>query len=75
MVRLRRNGLVAPFVMDGPMNGEAFRVYVEKTLVPTLQPDDIVAMDNRPPARSPARADLSPTLGPSCVCRRPTRPI
>jgi len=33
---LRRNGLVAPFVLDGPMNGEAFRVYVEKVLVPIL---------------------------------------
>ena len=45
---LRRNGLVAPFVLDGPMNGEAFRVYVEKILVPSLVPDDIVVMDNLP---------------------------
>ena len=45
---LRRNGLVAPFVLDGPMNGEAFPVTVEKALVPTLQPDEIVAMDNLP---------------------------
>jgi len=45
---LRRNGLVAPFVLDGPMNGEAFRVYVEKVLVPILQPDEIVVMDNLP---------------------------
>jgi len=45
---LRRNGLVAPFVLDGPMNGEAFLVYVEKILVPSLVPDDIVVMDNLP---------------------------
>jgi transposase len=45
---LRRNGLVAPFVLDGPMNGEAFRVYVEKILVPSLVPDDIVVKDNLP---------------------------
>jgi transposase len=45
---LRRNGLVAPFVLDGPMNGEAFRVYVEKVLVPILQPEEIVVMDNLP---------------------------
>jgi transposase len=45
---LRRNGLVAPFVLDGPMNGEAFRVYVEKIRVPPLVPDDIAAMDNLP---------------------------
>jgi transposase len=45
---LRRNGLVAPFILDGSMNGEAFLVYVEKMLVPTLAPDDIVVMDNLP---------------------------
>jgi transposase len=45
---LRRDGLVAPFVLDGPMNGEAFRVYVEKVLVPILQPKEIVVMDNLP---------------------------
>lgn len=43
---LRRDGLVAPFVLDGPMNGEAFLVYVEKILVPTLSSGDIVVMDN-----------------------------
>jgi transposase len=45
---LRRYGMVAPFVLDGPMNGEAFRVYVEKVLVPILQPEEIVVMDNLP---------------------------
>ena len=45
---LRRNGLVAPFILEGPMNGEAFLVYLEKVLVPTLRPDDIVVMDNLP---------------------------
>ena len=43
---LRRDGLVAPFVLDGPMNGEAFLVYVEKILAPALRPGDIVVMDN-----------------------------
>ena len=43
---LRSDGLVAPFVLDGPMNGEAFLVYVEKILGPTLRPGDIVVMDN-----------------------------
>ncbi len=45
---LRRNALVAPFILEGPMNGEAFLVYVEKILVPSLVPDDIVVMDNLP---------------------------
>lgn len=43
---LRCNGLVAPFVLDGPMNGDAFLVYVQQILVPALTPGDIVVMDN-----------------------------
>lgn len=43
---LRCDGLVAPWVLDGPMNGDAFRVYVERVLAPTLSPGDIVVMDN-----------------------------
>lgn len=43
---LRRNRLVAPFVLDGPMNGDAFLVYVEKFLIPTLEPGDRVVADN-----------------------------
>ena len=45
---LRRGGMTAPWVLDGPMNGEAFLVYVRKVLVPTLRPGDIVVMDNLP---------------------------
>jgi len=45
---LRCDGLVAPFVLDGPMNGAAFLVYLEKFLVPSLTPGDIVVMDNLP---------------------------
>lgn len=43
---LRLSGLVAPFVLDGPINRAAFEVYVEKVLVPELRPGDIVLMDN-----------------------------
>ncbi len=45
---LRRDGLVAPFVLDGPMNGEAFLVYVETVLAPSLSEGDIVVIDNLP---------------------------
>jgi transposase len=43
---LRGNGLVAPMVTDGAMNGEIFLAYVEQFLVPVLKPRDHVVMDN-----------------------------
>jgi len=43
---LRNSGLVAPMVLDGPINGELFQVYVEQVLVPDLEAGDIVVMDN-----------------------------
>jgi putative transposase len=43
---LRLDGIEAPWLIDGPINGERFRLYVEKVLVPTLRPGDIVIMDN-----------------------------
>ena len=45
---LRRSGMGAPMVLDGPMNGPAFLAYIEQVLVPTLSPGDIVVMDNLP---------------------------
>jgi transposase len=36
----------APWLIDGPINGEGFRTYVEKMLAPTLKPGDLVIMDN-----------------------------
>jgi transposase len=45
---LRLEGMTAPLVLDGPMNGRAFRAYVEQALAPTLRPGDIVIMDNLP---------------------------
>ena len=41
-------GLVAPMVIDGAMDGAAFRAYVETILVPELRPGDTVVMDNLP---------------------------
>lgn len=45
---LRLNGLTAPMLLDGPMNGAAFLAYAEQVLAPTLAPGDIVIMDNLP---------------------------
>src|ERR1041385_8647423 len=43
---LRCDRIDAPFVFDGPINGEAFQLYVEKILAPVLQSGDVVIMDN-----------------------------
>lgn len=43
---LRSDGLTAPMVLDGAMNGKAFLAYVQQVLVPTLQPGDLVVLDN-----------------------------
>jgi hypothetical protein len=43
---LRSDRIEAPWLLDGPINGEGFRTYVEKVLVPTLLPGDLVIMDN-----------------------------
>jgi transposase len=45
---LRLGGMVAPMVLDGPMDGNAFIAYVEQVLVPELGQGDIVIMDNLP---------------------------
>ena len=42
---LRLGGLSAPMLLDGPMDGDAFRAYVTHVLVPELAPGDIVVMD------------------------------
>lgn len=51
---LRHDRIDAPCVFDGPINGERFQLYVEKMLVPTLKPGDIVVMDNLGSHRSKA---------------------
>jgi len=43
---LRTSGIVAPFVLDGPINREAFEAYVAQVLVPELAQGDVVVMDN-----------------------------
>jgi transposase len=43
---LRQTGIVAPMVIKGAMNGEAFLAYIEQCLVPTLKRGDIVVADN-----------------------------
>ena len=46
LAALRHDGIKAPCVIDGPINGESFLAYIEQLLVPILRPGDIVVMDN-----------------------------
>jgi transposase len=46
LAALRCDRIDAPCVIDGPIDGDSFRAYVEQILVPTLKPGDIVVLDN-----------------------------
>ena len=46
LAALRHDRIDAPCVLDGPINGLSFTCWVEQFLVPTLDPGDIVIMDN-----------------------------
>src|ERR1700676_325166 len=46
LAALRRERIEAPWLLDGPINGERFLIYVEQVLVPTLAKGDLVVMDN-----------------------------
>ena len=39
-------GAKAPFILEGALDVQAFRAYVDQVLVPQLKPGDIVVMDN-----------------------------
>ena len=45
---LRLDGISAPLLLEGPMDGDAFLAYVEQVLVPSLAIGDTVIMDNLP---------------------------
>jgi transposase len=60
---LRLDGIAAPFVLDGPINREAFEAYVAHVLVPELRPGDIVIMDNLSSHKGPRVRQLIETAG------------
>jgi DDE superfamily endonuclease len=49
---LRCDGLTAPWIIDRPMTKEIFEIYVETQLAPTLNPGDVVILDNLPSHKS-----------------------
>lgn len=60
---LRCDRLTAPCVFDGPINGECFRAYVNQQLIPTLEPGDIVILDNLGSHKSKAIRDAIKAAG------------
>jgi transposase len=46
LAALRHDRIDAPWFLEGPIDGASFQLYVEKVLLPTLRPGDIVIMDN-----------------------------
>ena len=46
MAAFRLSGLLAPLVVDGPLNGDLFAAYVRQHLAPQLRPGDILVLDN-----------------------------
>ena len=55
---LTTRGMIAPFVLDGPINRDAFETYVGKVLVPELRPGDIVIMDNLSSHKGPRVGEM-----------------
>jgi transposase len=51
---LRHNRIVAPCLLNGAMNAQAFLAYIEQCLAPTLKRNDIVIIDNLPAHKAPA---------------------
>lgn len=71
---LRRTALTAPMTLDGPMNGAAFRAYVEQVLAPTLTAGDVVVMDNLPAHKGPAVRAAIEARGASLLLLPPYSP-
>jgi transposase len=71
---LRRTGMIAPCVFDGPINRDMFEAYVEQILVRELQPGDTVIMDNLASHKGPAVRAMIEAAGASLLFLPPYSP-
>jgi transposase len=62
---LRRTDMIAPMVLDGPINRDAFVAYVGQVPVPELKPGDVVTMDNLSGHKGPIVRELIEAAGAS----------
>jgi transposase len=74
LAALRSDGLVAPTVVDGAINGELFEAYVRQQLVPTLRPGDVVVMDNLSSHKRPGVREAIEAAGASLLYLPPYSP-
>jgi transposase len=63
LAALRHDRIDAPWFIEGPIDGVSFRTYVEKVLLPTLRPGDIVVLDNLGSHKSKAVRQLIRSAG------------
>jgi transposase len=71
---LRAGSITAPFVIDRPMNGAIFQIYLRKCLAPTLAAGDIVVMDNLPAHKLAAVREIIEAAGASLLYLPPYSP-
>ena len=71
---LRLSGMVAPMVVDGPINAAWFEAYVRNVLVPELKPGDIVVLDNLGSHKGPVIRELIEEAGAELLFLPPYSP-
>jgi transposase len=71
---LTLRGMIAPFVLSGPINRDAFEAYVERVLAPELRPGDVVVMDNLSSHKGPKVRALIEAAGARLLSLPPYSP-
>jgi transposase len=71
---LTTRGMIAPFVLDGPINRSAFETYVERVLARELRQGDIVLMDNLSSHKGPKVGKMVEAAGASLLYLPPYSP-
>lgn len=74
VTRLRRTGIAAPMVLDGPINRDAFHAYVGQMLVPELNLDNVVIMDEPSSHKAPGVREMMEAAGASLLYLSPYSP-
>jgi len=67
--------MIAPFVLDGPINKDAFETYVAQVLMPELRPGDIVIMDNLSSHKGLRVREMIEAANAGLLTSRPAAPI